>query len=204
MTCIIVCLCYNQARRSRITHPNPIYEYAHCKIMVLITGKTLDFFSHSAAQTQRLGVRLGKLVEPGDTIFLSGPLGSGKTTFAQGIARGVGVDRVVRSPTYTLVSEYEGTRMPMYHIDLYRVEGDEALATIGIEEYFDRDAQERGVVVVEWPEHAQGARMTLPEEALTIRLEHVDETKRRVIIDATGDRYERLLLAFKQAAFGVS
>lgn len=165
--------------------------------MPVITGKTLDFFSHSSNQTQRLGWRLGRLVKPGDTILLRGPLGAGKTQFAQGIARGVGVEQVVRSPTYTLVSVYQGDTMQLYHIDLYRVEGDADIATVGVEEYFE---YEDGVVVVEWPDRG---RNWLPAEALSVELEHVDETKRRVIITATGRRYEDLLQAFKEAAFGV-
>lgn len=165
--------------------------------MPVITGNTLDFFSHSAEQTRRLGWRLGRLVEPGDIVLLRGPLGAGKTQFAQGIARGLGVEQVVRSPTYTLVSVYDGDRMRLYHVDLYRVEGDADIATVGVEEYV---AYEDGVVVVEWPDRA---REWLPAEALTVELQHVDETKRRMIITATGERYEDLLLSFKEVAFGV-
>lgn len=165
--------------------------------MPVITGNTLDFFSHSVEQTRRLGWRLGRLVEPGDIVLLRGPLGAGKTQFAQGIARGLGVERVVRSPSYTLVSVYDGDRMRFYHVDLYRVESDADIATVGVEEYV---AYEDGVVVVEWPDRA---REWLPAEALSVELQHVDETKRRMIITATGERYEDLLLSFKEAAFGV-
>lgn len=165
--------------------------------MPVITGNTLDFFSHSAEQTRRLGWRLGRLAEPGDIVLLRGPLGAGKTQFAQGIARGLGVDRVVRSPTYTLVSVYDGDQMRLYHVDLYRVEDDADIATVGVEEYI---AYEDGVVVVEWPDRG---REWLPTEALSVELEHVDETKRRIIITATGERYKDLLLTFKEAAFGV-
>lgn len=165
--------------------------------MPVIRGNTLDFFSHSPEQTRRLGLRLGRLLEPGDVVLLSGPLGAGKTRLAQGIAGGLGVTGTVRSPSYTLVSVYDGDTMRMYHIDLYRLEGDADLATVGVDEYVDDDT---AVVVVEWPDRGPA---WLPDEALSIHLEHVDETKRRVIVDATGERYEELLRAFKHAAFGV-
>ncbi|MDQ4074915.1 MAG: tRNA (adenosine(37)-N6)-threonylcarbamoyltransferase complex ATPase subunit type 1 TsaE [Chloroflexota bacterium] len=164
--------------------------------MSVIKGNAISFFSYSPAQTRRFGSRLGALVQPGDVILLRGDLGSGKTHFAQGIAQGLGVTEPVRSPTFTLINEYQEGRIPMYHIDLYRLEGDEEIATIGLEEYLDAD----GVVVVEWPE--KGERW-LPEDALHLYLEHVDDHSRSLTMDANSPRSEALLQAYKRQAFAL-
>ncbi|HBY99573.1 MAG: tRNA (adenosine(37)-N6)-threonylcarbamoyltransferase complex ATPase subunit type 1 TsaE [Ardenticatenaceae bacterium] len=164
--------------------------------MAVITGNTLDFFSHSPQQTRRIGQRLSRLLRPGDVVLLSGPLGSGKTHLAQGIGAGLGIETPIRSPTFTLINEYHEGCIPLYHVDLYRLHGDAEVATIGLEEPFEADD---GVIVVEWPEHAPG---WMPLEALFVTMRHVDVTKRGIAISASGERYERLLLDFKRSAFG--
>src|SRR4051794_38601337 len=94
----------------------------------------IDIVSHSAEQTRRLGTHLGTLLRAGDLVLLEGEFGSGKTTFAQGIARGLGLDaRYVNSPTFTLINEYRGGRLPLAHIDLYRLDDEEQIATLGLE-----------------------------------------------------------------------
>jgi tRNA threonylcarbamoyladenosine biosynthesis protein TsaE len=111
--------------------------------------------THSAGETMKLGERLGELLQAGDVVLLDGDLGTGKTTFSKGIARGLGVTGDVTSPTFTIVAEYEG-RIPLAHMDLYRLyEGgaanpdrlERALVDIGWEDYIESD----GAVLVEWP-----------------------------------------------------
>jgi len=158
----------------------------------------LDFVSHSVAQTQRIGARLGELLQRGDVVCLEGELGTGKTCLAQGIARGMGIEERVASPSFTLIREYghHGAPLPLYHIDFYRIEGTEEALALGLDDYLYGN----GVCVIEWAERAKGI---LPEERLWITLKHLDETKRGIIMEATGDRYRKLLQEFKKRAFGV-
>ena len=157
----------------------------------------LDIVSHGAEQTRRLGAHLGVLLRAGDVILLEGEFGSGKTTFTQGIARGLGIDsRYVNSPTFTLINEYPGVVVPLYHIDLYRLDGQEQISTLGLEEYFGGD----GVTVVEWPSEAAA---WLPTERLTIRFSHVNDTKRTLRFYSTGTHYARLMDELKQRAYGL-
>jgi len=107
----------------------------------------MRFHTSSAEETLELGEKIGKLMVPGDIILLFGDLGAGKTTLTQGIATGldVGDGEYVRSPTFTLINEYGG-RLPVYHIDLYRIESQEEMEQLGLEEFFFG----RGVAIVEW------------------------------------------------------
>jgi len=161
------------------------------------TGANLDIVSHGAEQTRRLGAHLGTVARQGDVILLEGEFGSGKTTFAQGIAKGMGINaRYVNSPTFTLINEYRGTGgRRLYHIDLYRLEGEEQIATLGLDDYLDS----RGIVVVEWPQEAE---QWLPDERLTVHLTHLSETKRTLRFYAQGARYLELLERFRTDAFG--
>ncbi len=108
-----------------------------------------SFETHSPADTQSLGERIGQHLKAGDTILLFGELGAGKTTLTQGIARGLGVSKkeYVRSPSFTLVNEYSG-RVPVFHIDLYRIDSSHELEDLGLEETFSG----KGVAIVEWAE----------------------------------------------------
>jgi tRNA threonylcarbamoyladenosine biosynthesis protein TsaE len=155
----------------------------------------LDFISHSVQQTQRLGARLGEMLEAGDVVLLDGDLGAGKTELAQGIARGVVVEEPVTSPTFTLVHEYRG-RLPVYHVDLYRIGGEVEAADLGIEDYLYGD----GVTLVEWSARAPGI---LPRDRLTVELRPVAETKRAIRMVPHGARYARLIAAFKRTVFGL-
>src|SRR5215467_8551805 len=121
----------------------------------------LDIVSHSLAQTQRLGARLGELLHGGELLLLDGDLGTGKTTLTQGLAEGLGIHEVVSSPTFTLLKEYEG-RIPLYHFDFYRLDDPNEVFDLGFEEYFES----KGVCVVEW---AQRAEPLWPAEQLRIR-----------------------------------
>lgn len=162
--------------------------------MAVMKGNEIEFFSHSPTQTRRFGAHLGALVQPGDVVLLHGNLGAGKTHFAQGIAQGLGIEEVVRSPTFTLINEYEEGRIPLYHVDLYRLEGDADIASTGLEEYFDAG----GVVVVEWPEKGVG---WLPDDALRVSLRHVSDLRRALRLDAEGPRAEALLRTYKNQTF---
>lgn len=155
----------------------------------------LDIVSHSLAQTQRLGARLGELLHGGELLLLDGDLGTGKTSLTQGIAEGLGVREVVSSPTFTLLKEYEG-RLPLYHFDLYRLDDASEILDLGFEEYFESG----GVCVVEW---ANKAEYIWPSEHLRVRLKIVSETKRGMLLSGQGARYIDLLYEFRRSAFGI-
>ena len=120
--------------------------------------------SFSAEETARIATEFGRVTAPGDIICLSGPLGAGKTVFAQGFARGLGYAGRVTSPTFTIMQIYEGGRLPLYHFDLYRLEGGASdLEGIGYEDYFFSG----GVCLIEWPEMAADA---MPPTALHVEM----------------------------------
>ena len=145
------------------------------------------YLSASPEQTRTLGVALGRHACAGDLIALIGELGSGKTLFVGGLARGLGVDPTtyVSSPTFTIMHRYPG-RLPLYHIDLYRVETSEALGTLGLEEYLEGD----GVAAVEWAERGGGI---FPREQLTVRLQQTGLEARAIELQPVGDRYRTLV-----------
>lgn len=164
--------------------------------MPILDERNLEFLSLSPDQTRRLGSRLGELLGPGDLICLAGDLGSGKTTLTQGIARGWGSLDQVTSPTFVLVNEYRrADASRLYHFDAYRLAGIEEADVLGLGDLFDQD----GPLIIEWPERIATA---LPEERLWISLRWVDDSRRGLLFEAVGLRYERLLRQFRQAAFG--
>jgi tRNA threonylcarbamoyladenosine biosynthesis protein TsaE len=167
---------------------------------------TLDSISHSAAQTQRLGMRLGELLQGGELILLDGQLGTGKTTFAQGLAQGMGIDENINSPTFTLLKEYAGQSRPgglrrtgpaLYHFDLYRLDNPEEIVDLGFEDYFFSN----GVCVVEW---AEKAGSFWPPEHLNIRMKIMSETKRGLLFIATGEHYCELLRQFQKNVYATT
>jgi tRNA threonylcarbamoyladenosine biosynthesis protein TsaE len=160
---------------------------------------TLDSISHSSAQTQRLGMRLGELLRGAELILLNGQLGTGKTTFTQGVAGGMGISGNINSPTFTLLKEYAGRHRSrpgpaLYHFDLYRLDDAEEIFALGFEEYFTSD----GVCVVEWAEKAD---LYWPTDHLDIRLKMLSETKRGLYFTATGTRYCELLRQFQKNTY---
>lgn len=167
--------------------------------MPILDENTLDFVSHSTAQTRRFGVRLGLLLQPGDIICLEGELGTGKTCLTQGIGEGMGVVEPITSPTFTLIAEYHprSPSPPLYHIDVYRLDRavHEAMA-LGLDDYLLGD----GVCVIEWADRISSM---LPRERLWITLRHIDISKRGLVVNATGARFRELLREFRQAAFGL-
>jgi len=135
-----------------------------------------------AAATLALGEYFGQRAGPGDVILVEGELGAGKTVLAKGVARGLGLDEaVVTSPTFTIINQYPA-RLTMYHVDLYRLTGDSDFEAEGVLDVLGAD----GLAVVEWAERLGEAR---PAEALTIRLELVDETVRRVTLSDEDGRW---------------
>lgn len=116
-------------------------------------------------------------------ICLDGELGSGKTVFTKGISHGLGIDEPITSPTYTIIKEYPNGELPLYHMDVYRLDGN--TDGVGIEEYFNKG----GIVVIEW---ANTIKHILPEERLEVKFKVVDENKRLLIITPYGRQYEEL------------
>ncbi|MBI4497336.1 MAG: tRNA (adenosine(37)-N6)-threonylcarbamoyltransferase complex ATPase subunit type 1 TsaE [Chloroflexi bacterium] len=155
---------------------------------------TLTLETSSPEQTAAVGIALGRLVQPGDVLLLQGPLGAGKTQLTQGLAQGVGIPEEVTSPTFILVNEYRTGRLPLYHVDLYRIERVEEATDLGLDEYFFGP----GVTVVEWADRAPAA---MPDEHLLVELRYVSgqETDRRLRLTPRGERYEQLLAALKAA-----
>lgn len=145
----------------------------------------MEIVTAAAEETFALGEALGRRLEAGDVVTLSGDLGAGKTAIAQGIAAGLGVTEPVSSPTFALVHEYRG-RMRVWHLDVYRLRGPEELADLS----WDDLLLDRGVLLVEWPERIQEA---LPPERLDLALEYVDETRRKIAFQPRGGRMERVV-----------
>ena len=164
--------------------------------MPILDAHSFDFVSHSADQTQRLGMRLGELLSGENLLCLTGELGAGKTTLAAGIARGWGALDRPSSPGFVIVNEYRrADRTVLFHLDAYRLTGPQEAWAAGVGDLFDG----RGDVLVEWPERILDA---LPPERLWIALGWVEEQKRSLHFEAAGPRYQRLLDGFRQAAFG--
>ena len=139
--------------------------------------KELFVVTKTRKETQDLAYRLGEIVKANTLITLSGDLGAGKTTFTQGLARGLGIDKKVTSPTFTIMKEYKG-RLPLYHIDAYRLEN--ITQDLGFDEYIESD----GVCVIEW---ANFIEYVLPEELLNIEFTINDDDSRTLKLKAYGE-----------------
>jgi tRNA threonylcarbamoyladenosine biosynthesis protein TsaE len=151
----------------------------------------LKLISNSAEDTHNIGKKLGRLLRKGSIICLSGDLGAGKTALTQGIAKGMGVEEYVTSPTYTIINEYQG-RIPLYHFDVYRLNDVEEMYELGYEEYFFGD----GAVVVEW---ADIVRDIVPADRLWITILHTkDENSREIILEPTGEAYDEIVKGLEQ------
>lgn len=141
-----------------------------------------EWISQNEEETAHFAQNLAKRLCSGDVLALEGDLGAGKTAFTKGLAKGLGVSRTVNSPTFTIIKEYSG-RMPLYHMDVYRV--GESEEDLGFDEYFDGD----GVTVVEW---AHLIKDQLPKDLLTINIYRLGDTSRRFVLEARGERYVKL------------
>ncbi len=145
--------------------------------------------SRSVRQTQSLGARLGKLLTGGEIIGLIGELGAGKTCFVRGMAEGleVGPKAWIRSPTFTLINEYHG-RLPVYHIDLYRVASCDQLESLNLREYLYSD----GVSLVEWFEHLPAGEV---DEYMEVKLAYANGSRREITFSTHGARYAAIVEA---------
>lgn len=139
--------------------------------------------THSAAETKAFAEKLGKILDAGTCILLSGDLGAGKTTFTQGLAKGLDISKNVSSPTFTILKVYHG-RLPLYHIDAYRLEG--LHQDLGFEELME----DEGITVIEWPDYMSDQ---LPSEYLRIDIKRKGEFARKFTFIAQGEKYQALL-----------
>ncbi len=139
----------------------------------------MEYITNSPEETEKLGAALGRVIAPGTVIAYSGDLGAGKTAFTRGIARGLGILEPVTSPTYTIVNEYLGGRLPLFHFDMYRLTSSEDLWDIGWEDYLDRN----GICAVEWSENVKDAL----ENPLLVQIEKLSDTSRRITLKGDKD-----------------
>lgn len=145
----------------------------------------IKIITKTPQELEYLGKRLAQLVQPGDFLALDGDLGAGKTLLTQGIAQGLEVTEEISSPTFTIIHEYESGRLPLYHMDVYRLKQPEEMYDLGYEEYFYGE----GVTVVEW---AQIIEPLLPDDYLGLEIAVVPEG-RELRFAPHGARYERLI-----------
>ena len=132
------------------------------------------YLTNSPEQTEEVGAALSKVLSPGTVIAYRGDLGAGKTAFTRGLARGLGVTDPVTSPTYTIVNEYLGGRMPLFHFDMYRLHSSDDLWDIGWEDYLERG----GICAVEWSENVADAM----EDAITVCIQKLGDDMRKITI----------------------
>ena len=134
----------------------------------------MEFVTNSELETEELGARLAARLEPGAVVAFTGDLGAGKTALTRGLARGLGIPDRVTSPTFTIVNEYEGGRLPLFHFDMYRLASSEELFDIGWEDYLVRG----GVCAVEWSENVSDA---LEEDVISVEICRGEAESRRII-----------------------
>ena len=145
----------------------------------------MEFTSHSPAETAALGEKIGRAAGRGLVLALSGDLGAGKTQLVKGVARGLGATARVHSPTFTLVNEYGGGRLKLFHLDLYRLETPAQILSAGIEEFLSPD----GVAVIEWAERmfaGEPSTSKWPANVRRLQIEIISETERKIIYDDLG------------------
>lgn len=146
--------------------------------------KTVEMDSRDA--TIALGQKIGQQLAAGDVLVLDGDLGAGKTTFTKGLAKGLEIPDIIKSPTFTIIHEYHDGRLPLYHMDAYRLENGGA-EDLGLEEYFDSD----GVSVVEWAEFVADE---LPADFLAIHFRRTDDESKRVLeFEPHGYHFDQLV-----------
>ena len=145
----------------------------------------MQYITNSPAETEAIGAALAKVLTPGTVLAYRGDLGAGKTAFTRGLARGLGYNEPVTSPTYTIVNEYLGGRLPLFHFDMYRLSSSDDLWDIGWEDYLDRG----GICAVEWSENVEDAL----EGAIRVTIEKTGEESRRITIEG-GENFADLSL----------
>lgn len=152
---------------------------------------TLKLVTHSPEQTQKLGEGIGKLAEPGDIFLLVGKLGAGKTCLTQGIAYGLDIQEYTLSPSFVIMRELHG-RLPLYHMDFYRLENIEEISDLGLDDYL----YGQGVCVIEW---ADKGLDVLPDDHLLIKIDYLSDNERNFVIEPKGERYIRMLTQLRAA-----
>ena len=155
--------------------------------MTVAHNPKVDLIAHSPEQTRAIAAQLARQLSHGQTVLLNGPLGAGKTTFAQGLARALGAGEQVQSPTFTIVSEHDGQLadgqpVRIYHMDLYRMSGPDDLDSISFDDYL---SDPEGIVIIEWPDRAVSR---LPSEYILVRMENIADTKRSISIAPSASR----------------
>ena len=135
----------------------------------------MEYITNSPEETEKVGAALGKILSPGTVLAYRGDLGAGKTAFTRGLARGLGYAEPVTSPTYTIVNEYLGGRLPLFHFDMYRLRSSDDLWDIGWDDYLERG----GVCAVEWSENVDDAM----ENAVYVTIHKTGEVSRRIVIE---------------------
>ena len=164
--------------------------------MPILNSQSLEYISRSVEQTRRAGMRLGSLLKQGDVICLVGELGSGKTTFVQGIAAGWGSLDQVSSPTFVLVNVYRRPQdQVLYHLDAYRLSGAREAEDLDLASFI-----EKGPLVVEWADRISSV---LPGENLQVHLRYIDLEQRDLVLSAMGSHYQVLLEKFRRQVYGV-
>lgn len=141
----------------------------------------MTYVTNSPAETEALGQRLAERLQPGDVIAYTGDLGAGKTAFTRGLARGLGITERITSPTFTIVNEYQGGRLPLFHFDMYRLGSSDELYEIGWEDYLARG----GVCAVEWSEIVADA---LEEDCIRVDIRQGEsENQRKITVEGVED-----------------
>ena len=143
----------------------------------------LEILSKSPEQTMAIAEKFASTLKYPCVISLRGELGAGKTTFAKGFAKGLGVKEVLTSPTFAILNEYNSGCLPLYHFDLYRINGVEEAYSLGFEEFFDL-TKLKGISLVEWAENADGI---LPMRHIEIDIQKIDEQSRKIVIEAKNE-----------------
>ena len=146
----------------------------------------MEFEVYSVDETTQLGIKLGRLLKAGDIVCLTGDLGTGKTHITKGIAKGLGITDNITSPTFTIVNEYEGTKLKLNHFDVYRVSDPDEIYAIGFDDYIFSDA----VSIIEWANYIEEI---LPKDLLHIKIEKdlsKGEDYRKITSTPYGDRYD--------------
>jgi len=161
----------------------------------ILRAHAFEFISNSPQQTRRVALRLGARLKPGDVVALIGDLGSGKTTFVQGLAQGWGALDPVTSPTFVLINVYRRANgAPFFHLDAYRLASPAEAWHLDLPALYDQ-----GPMAVEW---ADRVKSVLPEDRLEVHMTWVDDLKRRLLFDALGPRSAKLLQTFRDDVLG--
>jgi tRNA threonylcarbamoyladenosine biosynthesis protein TsaE len=163
--------------------------------MPILDDHTIDFFSRSPEQTRRVGMRLGVLLQAGDVICLQGELGSGKTTFVQGVAQGWGALDAVSSPTFILVNVYRrADQRELFHMDAYRLDSATEAEELDLESMLTQ-----GPLLIEWPERLE---KLIPRDRLWLQFEYLDDEQRKLRITSKGQRADVILAGLHQSMYG--